>query len=128
MSLMQSQITSDCNLEGKQPSGTKCERDGRKECILSGNSFKFLQLANSSGVKTGAGNPLLGNGTNLGHSQIFKEWREGRSLRGLSCAQSDSRSGQLPIEREFNLGNKSSEMHLREAQPLILISPKSVGE
>jgi hypothetical protein len=69
-------------MEGKPPSGhnstskqsfiSKCERDGRRECILSGNSFKFLQSSNSSRVKTGAGNPPLGNETNLGHFSINK--------------------------------------------------------
>jgi hypothetical protein len=99
MSLLHLQISSECNVEGKPPSGhnstskqpliSKWLRDGRRECILSGNCFKFLQSAKSNRVKTGAGNPPLGNETNLGHPQIIKEWRELRSMRGLSCAHSD---------------------------------------
>jgi len=52
--------------------------------MLSGNCFRLLQSANTSRVKTGAGNPPLGNETNLGHSQISRERGEVRSLRGLS--------------------------------------------
>ena len=88
--------------------------------MLSGNCFRLLQSANTSRVKTGAGNPPLGNETNLGHSQISRERGEVRSLRGLSWAHSDLRSGHSEIEREFNVGNKSSGMHLRVAAPLIL--------
>jgi hypothetical protein len=79
----------------------KSLRDGRRECILSGNCFRLQHFTKASRVKTGAGNPPLGNETNLGHPWIYKTWREVRSLRGLSCAQSDSRSGQSEIEREF---------------------------
>jgi len=86
MSLLQLRIQRKCNVEGKPPSGhnstseqpniPKKSRDGRREGILSGNCFKFLQCRNVSSVKTGAGNPPLGNETNLGHCSISKEWRE----------------------------------------------------
>ena len=75
-----------------------------------------MQSRNITYVKTRVGNPLLGKETKLGHPWIFKEWREGRSFRGLLCAQSDSRFGQSTIEMVFNFGNKSSGKHLREAQ------------
>jgi hypothetical protein len=75
LSLIQSTIQSVFKFEGKPPSGNEstsgsesnCKfcREGRRECMFSGNDFKYEQPSNTRLVKSGAASPPLGKDTKL---------------------------------------------------------------